>query len=514
MNKNNTTLYKSSKAEKIEKPGKSNADNFHFDSGSSKRKKIIIWSSIGVVVLLLVIGGWYYVDRILNRPQDLFNNEIVQATPTPTPTQDNAQIVESPQPTEIDYLEQLRSMGDFSEMKDVFNVLLIGVDYADERKDNKKQYVDKDFNSDVMLILAVNFNENKADLISVPRDTFARIDNAPDIPYKLNFSLALGGGMTPEGYTNVCKSVEWAIGGVPVNYYVAVTMPMLKEVVNTFGGVEYDVDLDFKIQGRQYKKGLQHLDGQGVLDYCRVRKNIAASQSGDANRVNRQKKMMLTVYSTIRDKTEVKDIPNLIKILSENVYTNLTFEQCAALAWFGSEKIDLETVNMYSIYGPTVNLFNYNYVFPNQKNRIDVVKKVYGVDIAALPSAYTLSGATAKWQKMQRDQIMPRAREALNNAMNSYSAEYNQSYQTWQAQKAEVDNWNTSVDNWSDPNNPAPAKKAYPAEPQKPEDKYAVAISAVNNEDIEAIQTAFNALRISCNFNVSVYKKGQVPMQE
>lgn len=512
MEKNDITLTPP-QDEKTKNTDIDNTDSFNNNTDSKKRKKLVIWSVVGIAVLLIAAGVWYYADRILNRPQELFNNEIVQATPTPTPDvsqQQNAGAEPSPEPTH-NYLEELRAMGDFSDMKDVFNVLLIGVDYADERKDNKKQYVNKDFNADVMLLLAVNFNENRADLISVPRDTFARIDNAPDAPYKLNFSLTLGGGITNEGFTNVCKSVEWAIGGVPVNYYIAVTMPMLKDVVDTFGGVDYDIDLDFKIQGRKYTKGLMHLDGQGVLDYCRVRKNVA--ESGDKNRVNRQKKMMLTVYRTIREKTEIKDVPNLIKLLNDNVYTNLTLEQCAALAYFGNS-LNLDEVNMYSLYGPTQMVFNYAYVFPNQKNRLEVIKTVYGVDVEQLPKQYTLSGATAKWNSMQRAQVLPRAKTALKNAMDSYTKDYNAKMQEWENKKAEIDNWNSTVDNWSDPDNPAPAKKSYPSKPQTPESKYSAAISAVDKGDIEAIKSAFDKLGIKCNYSVSVYKKGQVPMKE
>ena len=242
----------------MEKSNEQNNNTSKFYQDPAKRKQAIIWLSVGIITVLSIMAGLVYIDRITNSPESFFDNEVAQIMTTQAPVktpQKNMAPEQTPEP-EPDYLEQLREMADFSEMKNVVNILLIGVDYADERNDKKKgAYAGKNFNSDVMLLLAVNFDENRADLISVPRDTFARIDNAPNAPYKLNFALHLGGGLNDDGFMNVCKSVEWVMGGIPVNYYIAVTMPMLKDVVDTFDGVNYDMDIDFKIQGRKYEKG-------------------------------------------------------------------------------------------------------------------------------------------------------------------------------------------------------------------------------------------------------------------
>ncbi len=383
----------------------------------SKPKSRAGWLVASALFLVAALLCVFVIYPVMYNPNALFDNTIPSPsnsskpapTPTPLPVQDGELNNPEPKPTpEPDYLEELGKMADFSSMKNIFNILLIGVDYAEERVENRKEYVDKNFNSDVMMLMAVNFDEQKVDLISVPRDTYAKIANAEG-KYKLNFSLTLGGGIGEEGFMNVCKSVEWVLGGVPVNYYIAVTMPMLKEVVDLIGGVDYDIDVAFKIQGRNYKKGMQHLDGQGVLDYCRARKHMA--QSGDANRINRQKKMMLTVYDTIRKNTALKDVPTMIQVLSENVYTNLDFSQLAALAYFGNG-LDLENVHMESFTGTGCMIFNYGYVCTDQNKRVKLIKDIYGVDVPK-ENEYSASYARLEWAKWQARVLVPRVRSAI-----------------------------------------------------------------------------------------------------
>ncbi len=399
------------------------------NSENTQPKKIIrprrqnqrtAWMIAAASVLVVAAVFVFAVYPVLYNPNTLFENQPVQTPPaqTPAPLQNNELLKPEPTPIptpEPDYLLELEKLADFSEMKNVFNILLIGVDYADERNDNKKEYVNKDFNSDVMMLMAVNFDEKKVDLISVPRDTYAKIANAEG-KYKLNFSLTLGGGICDEGFMNVCKSVEWVLGGVPVNYYIAVTMPMLKQVVDVVGGVDFDVDVDYKIQSRVYKKGMQHLNGQGVLDYCRVRKNM--EQAGDANRVNRQKKMMLKVYETIRTNTELKDVPELIRVLNENVYTNLDFSQLAALAYFGNG-LDLSKVEMHSMSGTSCMIYNFAYVCTDQNKRVKLIKQIYNVDVPKREE-YTADYARLEWAQWQARELVPRINEALIGEYEDY----------------------------------------------------------------------------------------------
>ena len=321
-------------------------------------------------------------------------------TPEPTAT---------PEPTEvpIDPYEELMEKADTSIMKDIVNILLVGVDYSTERETWSGK---KEWHSDVMMVLAVNFEENRADLISLPRDTYAKIPDIKGI-YKLNASLNCGGGLynddgsfNPGGLEKVCESAEWMLGGIPVDYYYAVTMTSLKELVDLCGGLEYDMDIDFTIQGRSYQKGLQHVNGQGFLDYCRVRKGgngLAASETGDANRVNRQKRMLVAMFRQMQADKLITKIPDIIETFDGDLFTNCTFAQTAALAAF-AYNLDANNIGMYSMGGSMASLFQWNFCFTNQSNRVDIIQKVYDVKVKQY-SQYSLVYARYRWCDMLYD---------------------------------------------------------------------------------------------------------------
>ena len=280
----------------------------------------------GVLVLALAAAGLIYFNNLRNNPASFF--ELHGATPTPggaalTPAPSAGPTDEpTPSPT-IDPYTELQQQADTSIMKNILNVAFIGVDYAEERLSGYGgKAEDNAFHADVILVLAINFDENRVDMISIPRDTYAKIPGVKGI-YKINASLDCGGGLFAEngaGFEKVCEAASWMLGDIPVDYYYAVTMPAVKQLVDAVGGVDYDLELDFKMQGRTYQKGQQHMDGQAVLDYLRVRKNVVSS--GDNNRVNRQKKMLVALFQSMQQQNLILKIPDILGAFEGQLFTN------------------------------------------------------------------------------------------------------------------------------------------------------------------------------------------------
>lgn len=110
----------------------------------STRKKIIIFSCLGIVFLLLA-GIAIYGYSIWVNPMGQFANVAAQQTkasetpaatsPVPTTTEEDYIPVPTPdEPEPPDPYEQLVSQADFGLLKDIVNIMLIGVDYAEERE--------------------------------------------------------------------------------------------------------------------------------------------------------------------------------------------------------------------------------------------------------------------------------------------------------------------------------------------------------------------------------------------
>ena len=386
---------------------------------SKKNKRIRTYALLAAIAILAIalgvlLGG--KISGVLFSGQDLFINDIqtVQATPASVQVTALPIAVPTSDATVEPTVEPMTPVvADTSIMDGIVNILFIGVDYEAARID--KKWAGKDgnsFHSDVMIVCAVNFNENRVDLISLPRDTYASIPGVKGV-YKLNAALNCGTDGTNyglfcengEGFLKVCEAAEWMLGGIPVNYYYAVTMESVKQLVDIVDGVWYNLEGDFDNGGRYYKAGFQHMDGQACLDYMRVRKpGHGKLATGDSNRVKRQKNMMVTIFKKMKEMNLVLKVPEILSDFDGMLYTNCTLEQTAALALFGY-KLDPEDIGAYSMGGSGATLFHWNFVFTDQSDRVDLIQKIYGVEVKTHPK-YSLAYGRYTWCKMLENKYM------------------------------------------------------------------------------------------------------------
>ena len=394
--------------------------------GSNKNKRVRTYALLGALAILAIALGVLMggkISGVLFSGQDLFVSETsrpVQTTATPEPVPVTAApivieaaatavptevpatptaVVSTPVATEDPYSE-LEKVADTGMMNGIVNILFIGVDYEAARIDQKWNGKNvNSFHSDVMIVCAVNFNENRVDLISLPRDTYASIPGVKGV-YKLNAALNCGTDGTNyglfcehgEGFEKVCEAAEWMLGGIDVDYYYAVTMESVKQIVDIVGGVWYNLEGDFDNGGRYYKAGFQFMDGQACLDYMRVRKpGHGQLPQGDSNRVNRQKNMVLKV-------------PEILDAFDGALFTNCTPAQTAALALFGY-RLDPENIGAHSMGGDGATLFGWNFVFTDQAKRVELIRDIYGVEVKKYPK-YNLSYGRYTWCKMLEDTYM------------------------------------------------------------------------------------------------------------
>jgi len=381
----------------------------------TKKKKRALWALMVVGGILLLAVGSVFAYLVLLNPSAQFDGnqqpnqaEVVTVDGsgnTPAPAAPGAP---TPTPT-LDPYEVISAQADTSMMQNIVNVLLIGVDYAEERETWNGKH---EYHSDVMMIMAINFDENRVDLISLPRDTYANIPGVRGV-YKLNASINCGGGFDAPGgagFLKTCEAASWMLGGIPVNYYYAVTMPAVKQLVDAVGGVDYNLQLSFKMAGRSYEAGPRHLNGQGVLDYLRVRKNV--NEGGDLNRINRQKEMLIALFDSMQKQNLILKIPDIIGSFDGQLFTNCTLGQTAALTKF-AYSLDKENIGMHSMTGTITNIFNWNFCLTDQTNRVKIIKQVYGIDVPR-ELEYTADYARYRWADMIATQYLDTTRDLVN----------------------------------------------------------------------------------------------------
>lgn len=392
----------------------------HIKKARKRKRNLIIWLCVAALIVGCALGLWLYISDLRSNPGQAFEpSPTPSATPVVTPDP-SAEV--TPEPT-IDPYDAMWEQADKTLMKDIVNVLVIGVDYAEERETWNGKHA---YHADVMLLLAIDFNNNTVDMISIPRDTYAKIPGVEG-KYKINASIDCGGGWpTTGGFEKCMAAAEWMLGGYPVDYYVAVSMPVVKELVNAVGGVDYDMDIEFEISDRHYYKGMQHMDGQAVLDYIRVRKDesivVSSGQTGDRNRINRQKRILLALFNKMKNNNMILSIPSIIQAFSGRLYTNLTNEQFMALAVFAYD-LPSDSIEMHSMGGSNYNVFNWNFCLTDQKARVALIQEVYGVKVSQY-TQYSKDYVLSEWGDMLwavYDDVSWLARNAI---ITAYEADY------------------------------------------------------------------------------------------
>ena len=255
------------------------------------------------------------------------------------------------------------------------NILLLGIDESTERENWGT------FRTDTMILVSIDFSNNDVCMVSIPRDSYVKIYNAngnvanPSSPYsKINNAFSEGGGAQKKGFEYSIATVE-KLMGVKIGYYCGFNMNVVKEVVNAMGGVDYDVDIEVKMNGRELHPGMQHLDGQGVLDYCRQRKG-----SSDIARIDRQQRMLTAILKQLKDTDQIANIPSIYSAVEANIMTNLSIKQISSLALVAL-RMDMSQLSRYTLEGKAMDILGRD-CYCLYVSRIEkIVREVWGQSV-------------------------------------------------------------------------------------------------------------------------------------
>lgn len=318
-----------------------------------------------IIIAAALLGGAALVMLSIFIYRTVINPGAAFTLPEPQPTQQQADAGgqtahETVQP-------------DMGFMKGRVNILVMGMDSNEQRLGTKRE----DFRTDTMLLVTIDFNTGKVDMITTPRDSYVHVTNASGELYKVNAAAYFGGGLSDSGFANACDTISGVYGGIPVPYYIGVNMDGLVALVDAMGGVDYDVDIEFQGTNGMIYEGYQHLDSQQALDYLRVRKGYGT----DVDRQERQRRLLIAVFSQLADSGQIKNLPQIYQSLKDMIYTNLTLEQICALAVFGAGFDDWADIGQYTLPGEYHTAYGVYFYLLDQQGKADIVKQVFGINI-------------------------------------------------------------------------------------------------------------------------------------
>jgi polyisoprenyl-teichoic acid--peptidoglycan teichoic acid transferase len=239
---------------------------------------------LGILVGLVVIGTGGYVYYLYDTAKDAVT--------------DMHEKVETDKPKPI-------ITGKKKELKPI-SIMLLGVD---EREGDKGR-------SDTIIIVAVDPKLDKMLMFSIPRDTRTEIIGK-GYDDKINHAYAFGG-------TQMAMDTVENFLDTSINYYVKVNMESFRDIVNAVDGVEVNNPKAFDYEGYSFPAGKQVLDGKAALAYSRMRYQ---DPKGDLGRNDRQRQVITSIIDKGARVSSITKFDNILDILSENVKTNMTFQE-------------------------------------------------------------------------------------------------------------------------------------------------------------------------------------------
>ncbi|WP_158075688.1 LCP family protein [Actinokineospora bangkokensis] len=195
---------------------------------------------------------------------------------------------------------------------DPLTVLLIGTDSrADEPEDGGVTGQ----RADAMMVLRVAPDSSRADLISLPRDSW--VDLPGHGQAKANAALALGG--VPLTTQLVETLTGWRVDHVAVVDFTAV-----REITTQLGGVEVDnyTNAPDPRTGRGFPAGKLTLAGDDALEFVRQRYGLP---NGDLDRIDRQQQLIKGIVAkTLTGDTLAN--PNRLRLILSALGTHATVD--------------------------------------------------------------------------------------------------------------------------------------------------------------------------------------------
>ncbi len=208
------------------------------------------------------------------------------------------------------------AVADVNPLDQTTNILLLG---SDRRPDTPN------WRTDVLMIVALDRENGRAGVISIPRDVF--IEEIPNHqPDRVNVVDYLGELDDPDGGGPALLSgiIEQNMG-IPIHHYLRFSFDSFREVVDALGGVPVDIDCAFQgfIEEEGgwlvLEPGLHRLTGSQALIYVRDRQLTG----GDLSRARRQQRFVWAVRNQILDENLLTRIPALYTAFSGSVDTDI-----------------------------------------------------------------------------------------------------------------------------------------------------------------------------------------------
>ncbi|MEP6665572.1 MAG: LCP family protein [Nocardioidaceae bacterium] len=250
-------------------------------------------SLISLAVLLVLLGGtaggylWWADHQLTNIPR-------VDVGITPDPAKNH------------------------HEANHPLNILVLGADHGGVGLSVAADLADGKWTpglhlSDTIIVLHIPADRKSAQLVSIPRDTWVKIDGYPasNGHGKLNAAFSWGG---PE---LAFKTVQ-QLTGLTIDHLAIIDWEGFRDLTSALGGVKIYIPESFYDSSQRitWKRGWVTLEGDRALQYVRTRHDIPGTKQDDFGRMARQQNFMRAVMAKLLSSSTTHNPLRFTKVLA------------------------------------------------------------------------------------------------------------------------------------------------------------------------------------------------------
>lgn len=254
----------------------------------------------------------------------------------------------------------------FNPLDRKLNILILGSDYnyARGRRVSEAETGQRS-RTDTIMLASLDPQTKQVSLLSIPRDTRALLTG---YHYdKINAAMVYGG-------IDLVKSTVSDLTGVPIDYYMALKVDGLINMVDVLGGLRIYVEKDMYYVdetgglGINIHKGWKEaMNGEQANQYVRFRKD----ELGDIGRVQRQQNFIRAVIDKMMLPQSWLKIPALMDQLNQNIETDIPSDVIGQMVRFGTglQKEDIRMVMLPGTFS-TIGGVSFWEVLPYQARNV------------------------------------------------------------------------------------------------------------------------------------------------
>lgn len=294
--------------------------------GTKSGQNLLLRTDLGKKVLAVIIGDTFgettnYDDGSLTPTLDpsLFltpTEGALELTPEPTTT---VELTPTPEITDEPVVTE-----PVEEDQTVYNFLLLGIEDVAEIEGQPK--------TDMVMLATVDTKSGMLHLTTILRDLLVQIPGYTDNTIASVYSEG--------GISALYDTMEKNFGIVP-DGYLLVSYQGFRDMIDLLGGVTIELtareatylnktNYISKPENRTVVAGENHLNGDQVLGYCRIRHvETETKEYNDIGRTARQRKVLYSIFEQLKNKS-VTDAYQILKSCLSYVTTDITGEECTA----------------------------------------------------------------------------------------------------------------------------------------------------------------------------------------